>query len=206
MIGIIDYGMGNTGSILNMLKKIGAEAIITNEKQILEQADKIILPGVGTFDQGMYHLQNLNLIDFLRNQAIHKQIPFLGICLGMQLLGRKSEEGNLPVVGLQLIPFDNVRFNFASDSNLKIPHMGWDAVDFTQQNPLLTGLEGKQRYYFVHSYHAVCDNQDNVLMTCEYGYKFAAAVRKDNIYGVQFHPEKSHKFGLKLLENFVRKI
>ena len=206
MIGIIDYGMGNTGSILNMLKKIGAEAIITNEKQILEQADKIILPGVGTFDQGMYHLQNLNLIDFLRNQAIHKQIPFLGICLGMQLLGRKSEEGNLPVVGLQLIPFDNVRFNFASDSNLKIPHMGWDAVDFTQQNPLLTGLEGKQRYYFVHSYHAVCDNQDNVLMTCEYGYKFAAAVRKDNIYGVQFHPEKSHKLGLKLLENFVRKI
>lgn len=206
MIGIIDYGMGNTGSILNMLKKIGAEAIITNEKQILEQADKIILPGVGTFDQGMYHLQNLNLIDFLRNQAIHKQIPFLGICLGMQLLGRKSEEGNLPVVGLQLIPFDNVRFNFASDSNLKIPHMGWDAVDLTQQNPLLTGLEGKQRYYFVHSYHAVCDNQENVLMTCEYGYKFAAAVRKDNIYGVQFHPEKSHKFGLKLLENFVRKI
>lgn len=206
MIGIVNYGMGNTGSILNMLKKIGVEAIITNEKQELEQVDKIILPGVGTFDQGMYHLQSLNLVEFLRDLALNKQIPFLGICLGMQLMGRKSEEGHLPVKGLQLIPFDNIKFDFSLDTNLKVPHMGWDVVELTQSDPLLAGIESTQRYYFVHSYHAVCDNYKNVLMSCDYGYKFVAAVKKENVYGVQFHPEKSHKFGLKLLENFARNL
>ena len=206
MIGIVNYGMGNTGSILNMLNKIGVDATITNKKQVLEQVDKIILPGVGTFDQGMYQLQELDLVEILQYLATTKQIPFLGICLGMQLLGRKSEEGNLPMEGLRLIPFDNVKFDFSLNRNLKIPHMGWDVVNFTQSDPLLAGIESKQRYYFVHSYHAVCDNYEDVLMTCDYGYEFAASVKKENIYGVQFHPEKSHKFGLKLLENFVRNI
>lgn len=127
----------------------------------------------------------------------------MGICLGMQLLGRKSEEGVKS--GLGLIPFDNVRFSFPQDSTLKIPHMGWDVVDLKQNNPLLEEIEGIQRYYFIHSYHAVCDSESNILMSCDYGYEFAAAVCNDNIYGVQFHPEKSHDFGMKLLENFVRR-
>ena len=144
----------------------------------------------------MSKLTESGLVDFIKSEVNDKKKPLLGICLGMQLLGRKSEEGTLP--GLGLIPFDNIRFRLA-DTDLKVPHMGWDIVDFKKEN-----LEGTQRYYFVHSYHAKCDNEENVLMTCDYGYEFAAAVVKDNIMGVQFHPEKSHDFGMALLRNFVK--
>ena len=204
MIAVISYGMGNTGSIVNMLHRIGEEAVVTDEKSVLEQADKIILPGVGAFDHGMENLYEKDLVTTIKRVTLDKGVPFLGICLGMQLLGRKSEEGQTE--GLGLIPFESVRFRFETDNSLKVPHMGWDIVEFEQDDRVLTELKGVQRYYFVHSYHAVCENQENVLMTCEYGYKFAAAVKKDNIYGFQFHPEKSHKFGMKLLENFVRRI
>lgn len=204
MIAVISYGMGNTGSIVNMLHRIGEEAVVTDEKSVLEQADKIILPGVGAFDHGMENLHEKDLVTTIKRVTLDKGVPFLGICLGMQLLGRKSEEGQTE--GLGLIPFESVRFRFETDNSLKVPHMGWDIVEFEQDDRVLTELKGVQRYYFVHSYHAVCENQENVLMTCEYGYKFAAAVKKDNIYGFQFHPEKSHKFGMKLLENFVRRI
>ena len=135
----------------------------------------------------MTNLEQRGLVEFLKEQADSGK-PIMGICLGMQLLGRGSEEGEKN--GLGLIPFDN---------------MGWDIVDFKQKdNKLLEGIGENQRYYFVHSYHAVCDNAENVLMTCDYGYEFAAAVCKDNVYGVQFHPEKSHDFGMRLFENFVR--
>ena len=127
--------------------------------------------------------------------------PILGICLGMQLLGRRSEEGNLD--GLGLIPFECVRFRF-DNAQLKIPHMGWDLVDIRQVHPVVDGLAGRQRFYFVHSFHAVCDSSENVLMTCYYGYPFEAAVFRGNCIGVQFHPEKSHDFGLSFLTNFVR--
>ena len=155
----------------------------------------------GAFDAGMTRLQESGLVDFIKNKVLEEKAPILGICLGMQLLGRKSEEGSLP--GLGLIPFDNIRFRL-EDSNLRVPHMGWDIVEFKQSNPLLKNLQGTQRYYFVHSYHALCDSKDNILMTCDYGYEFAAAVVKDNIMGVQFHPEKSHDFGMALLNNFVK--
>lgn len=201
MIGIINYGLGNLGSIQNMLKVIGEKSIISSDVNELEKCDKYILPGVGSFDAGMEKLNESGLTTFVKKKALEDKKPILGICLGMQLLGRKSEEGKLE--GLGLIPFDNIRFRL-EDTDLKVPHMGWDVVEFKQENPLLKGLVGRQRYYFVHSYHAVCDKKENVLMTCDYGYEFACAVVKNNIMGVQFHPEKSHDFGMALLENFVK--
>ena len=202
MVAIIDYGLGNLGSIANMLKVIGEKSVVTSDRDKVAAADKLILPGVGAFDAGMQKLQEMHLADEIRSEAKSGK-PVLGICLGMQLLGRKSEEGT--VDGLGLIPFDNVRFTFRKELCLKIPHMGWDVVKYRKDVPLLAGITGSQRYYFVHSYHAKCDSDENVLMTCEYGYEFAAAVVKDNVYGVQFHPEKSHNFGMMLLENFVKR-
>ena len=199
MIAVLDYGLGNLGSIVNMLKVIGEKSKITDQKEIIEKADGIILPGVGAFDAGMRRLNETGLSQIITDQAVLGK-PILGICLGMQLLGRSSEEGVLP--GLSLIPFECKRFKF-DDTNLKIPHMGWDIVEFKKKHRLLEGLKGTQRYYFVHSYHAVCDTEENVLMTCDYGYTFVAAAIKDNVIGVQFHPEKSHDFGLALLNNFV---
>ena len=179
MIAIINYGLGNLGSIVNMLKVIGEKTIITDDVNEIEKADKIILPGVGAFDTGMQQLNKKGLVDVIRDQAINRKKPMLGICLGMQLLGRKSEEGNKN--GLNLIPFDNIKFQL-DNSGLKVPHMGWNIVTIKQQNMLVNGLNGQQRYYFVHSYHAKCDYAENVLMTCDYGYEFTAAVVKENIY------------------------
>lgn len=199
MIAIIDYGLGNLGSIANMLKVIGEKSKITSNAYEIRKANGIILPGVGAFDAGMQKLNDTGLADVIREMA-SKGIPILGICLGMQLLGRSSEEGKLQ--GLGLIPFECVRFK-VDNTELKVPHMGWDVVEFSQDHKILKNLIGQQRYYFVHSYHAVCDNKENTLMICDYGYEFSAAVVKDNIIGVQFHPEKSHDFGLALLGNFV---
>lgn len=207
MVAIINYGAGNLGSIANMLKVIGEKAVVTNQIKEIREADKLILPGVGAFDTGMEQLESRKLVSVIQEEALAGK-PVLGICLGMQLLGRKSEEGERE--GLGLIPFDNVCFNFAHvneplKGQLKIPHMGWDIVEFKRNVPLLEGITGVQRYYFVHSFHAVCDNEENIMMTCDYGYEFAAAVCKGNVYGVQFHPEKSHDFGMKILENFARR-
>lgn len=209
MIAILDYGLGNLGSIKNMLKVIGEKSVITDDVEIIHKADKMILPGVGAFDAGMTNLEEKGLDRVIKDEIAAGK-PILGICLGMQLFGRRSEEGSKP--GLCLIPFDNRRFDFEKAAvsaelrkKLKVPHMGWDIVDFeAKDNPLIQGIEGQQRYYFVHSYHAVCDSVENVLMTCDYGYRFATAVFKDNVYGVQFHPEKSHDFGMRILENFAR--
>lgn len=200
MIAILDYELGNLGSISNMLKVIGEKSKITNDVEIIRKADGIILPGVGAFDAGMSKLNETGLTEVIKEEAENGK-PILGICLGMQLLGNRSEEGKLP--GLCLIPFECQKFNF-EDRSLKIPHMGWDVVEFKKQHPLVEGLAGQQRYYFVHSYHAVCENPDYVLMTCDYGIEFACSVVKDNVIGVQFHPEKSHDFGMALLTNFVK--
>jgi len=202
MTAIIDYGLGNLGSIYNMLDVIGEDPIITSSKNEIHEADRMILPGVGSFDAGMILLTEKGLVDIL-NEEIKNGKPILGICLGMQLLGRKSEEGTQN--GLNYIPFESVKFKINEELNLRIPHMGWDVVDFKQENSLIDGLVGTQRYYFVHSYHVKCDSSKNVLMTCDYGYEFAASVMQDNVYGVQFHPEKSHDYGMRLLMNFVEK-
>ena len=205
MIAVIDYGIGNVCSIVNMLKKLGVTASLVSDIEGIYKAEKIILPGVGSFDSGMQKLRASGLIEVIKKHAIDLEKPLLGICLGMQMLGRRSDEGKES--GLGFIPFENKRFSFKEENGLKIPHMGWDITDVRKkEDPLVSGLEKNPRYYFVHSYHAVCDSETNILMSCEYGYNFTAAVKHKNIYGVQFHPEKSHKFGMALLDNFARRV
>lgn len=202
MIVIIDYGMGNVGSIENMLKKNGVKATVSSEITDIENADKLILPGVGAFDNAVKNLNQLNLIPVLSEKVLDEKIPVLGICLGFQLLAKKSEEGTLE--GLKWLDAEVVKFNFdESDTGLKIPHMGWNTVDIQKKSPLFHEMYEEPRFYFVHSYHFVCNNED-VLTTTFYGYKFVSSCEKDNIIGVQFHPEKSHRFGMKLLKNFVK--
>lgn len=201
MIVVIDYGLGNLGSILNMLKKIGANAIISSKIPDIEKADKLILPGVGAFDNGMTNLDKLGLIPILNKLIFNKKIPILGICLGMQLLTKRSAEGTLS--GLDWIDAEVVKFKFDSlNSNLKIPHMGWNTVEVVKRSHLFNELE-QARFYFVHSYHVICNDRLDILAETYYGYNFVSAIEKDNIFGVQFHPEKSHKFGMRLLRNFV---
>lgn len=192
------------GSIQNMLKKIGkAEVVISHDKCDIEKADHLILPGVGAFDVGMQSLAQMDLIEPIRKYALEDHKPLLGICLGMQMLGRCSEEGTQE--GLGLVPMECKRFSLSADSKLKVPHMGWNQAFFEKESPLTQGLTSPQRYYFVHSYHAVCDDLQYVLMQSEYGYHFTCAVQNNNVYGVQFHPEKSHQYGMKLLRNFVER-
>lgn len=199
MITTIDYGMGNLGSIHNMIKKIGFQSEITSDIEKIQYASKIILPGVGAFDKAMSNLKNLNLIEVIRQKAQEKT-PLLGICLGMQLLSNGSEEGVLP--GLGLIP-GKVK-KFVLPPGYKVPHMGWNTVDYNGESPLFRGFERfeEARFYFVHSYHFVCDDDRQVIGSTDYGTAFTAAVQSGGIYGVQFHPEKSHKFGMLLLQNF----
>jgi glutamine amidotransferase len=204
MIVIVDYGLGNLGSIKNMFKKIGSESVVSSDKSDIEKADKLVLPGVGRFDQGMMNLRNLELVTVLTDKVIKKKTPILGICLGMQLFMRKSEEGES--MGLGWIDAEVVRFKFDDkERHLKIPHMGWNLVMIRKKNALFEELFPEPRFYFVHSYHVACRNQEEVLTQTFYGYEFVSSVKKENIYGVQFHPEKSHKFGMKLLDNFVNR-
>lgn len=202
MIAIIDYKMGNLGSIANMLKKIGEQAIVTSDVSVIERAEKLILPGVGAFNTGMANLQSLGLLPVLNRRALEDKVPVLGICLGMQLLTRGSEEGDLP--GLGWIDGETVKFKFDNESNLKIPHMGWNSVTIRQQNGIFEDMDGESRFYFVHSYYVTCNQESDVLATTHYGQDFASSVRRGNIWGTQFHPEKSHKFGTKVFKNFVK--
>lgn len=202
MIVIIDYKMGNTGSIVNMLKKVGAEATITSDESVVATADKIILPGVGAFDNGMKNLNQLGLLPVLNRKAVEEKIPVLGICLGMQLLTKGSEEGDLP--GLGWIDAETVKFRFdKAEPSLKIPHMGWNSVAINQQDGIFEDMNGESRFYFVHSYYVRCNEESDILATTNYGREFTSAVRRGNIIGTQFHPEKSHKFGMKVFKNFV---
>ena len=200
MIGILNFEMGNIGSVVNMFKKIGTKVIIVNTVEQLQQCDKYILPGVGAFDSGMSKIMQSVLLPALKQQVIDEKKPILGICLGMQLLFEQSEEGSQK--GLGWIPGFVKKFKFNSDNkNLKIPHMGWNYLIREKTSPLFGGMIDNERYYYVHSYHVCCDNK-YVLARSTYGYEFVCAVKRDNIYGMQFHPEKSHKFGLKLFKNF----
>ena len=199
MMVIIDYGIGNLASIANMLKKCGVPALISSNHSDICRADKLILPGVGSFDNGMKQLGIGELARVLSEKIVTERTPVLGICLGMQLFTRKSGEGVLQ--GLGWVDADTIRFA-ASAPDLKIPHMGWNDVKIVQAHPLFDGLE-TSRFYFVHSYHVRCHNAMNVLATAIHGVEFTAAYAHANIMGVQFHPEKSHKFGMKLLSNFA---
>jgi len=204
MIVIVDYGMGNLGSILNMLKKIGSEAAISSRVEDIERAERLILPGVGAFDHGMERIGSLGLLPILNETVIIRKTPVLGICLGMQLLTKKSEEGRLP--GLGWLDAETVRFKFSNGSGgIRIPHMGWNTIQAERPSPLLTELDQGSRFYFVHSYHLVCHQKEHCLAVTPYGYDFTSVIQKGNIYGTQFHPEKSHRYGMKVLENFIRR-
>lgn len=199
MIAIVDYGMGNLGSIQNMFKRIGAAARVTGDPAVLADARKILLPGVGAFDSAMQRIADAGLREVLDRKALDERVPTLGICLGMQLLTRGSEEGQLP--GLGWIAASTKRF--PAIAGLKVPHMGWNLVTPTQPSPLTDGLPAESRFYFVHSYYVQVDDPADSLLRTHYGIDFDAAVAHGNIYGAQFHPEKSHKFGMKLLANFA---
>ncbi len=200
MIAIVDYKTGNVGSLVNMLKKIGINSVVSSDPKEIEGADKIIFPGVGAFDNGMNNLLASGLIPLLEKKVKNQSTPILGVCLGMQLLAKGSEEGVVP--GLGWIDGLVKKFHF-EDRNLKIPHMGWNTIDVKKTDPIFNEMAKEARFYFVHSYHFVCDEKENVLATTDYGYDFESIIRKDNIWGVQFHPEKSHKFGKQLLKNFI---
>ncbi|MFQ5571604.1 MAG: imidazole glycerol phosphate synthase subunit HisH, partial [Rhodothermales bacterium] len=203
MIVIVDYKMGNLRSILNMLKKIGAPATITSDVEEIRSADRLILPGVGSFDHGMRNIRERGLLDVLNEKVLQKKTPVLGICLGMQLLSRRSEEGHLP--GLGWIAADTIRFHFNGEQqDLKIPHMGWNTVEVARDDSLFQNLTGEDtRFYFVHSYHVVCEHEADVLARTNYGLPFVSSVQHGHILGTQFHPEKSHRYGMHLLKNFV---
>lgn len=199
MIAIIDYGMGNLGSVVNMIKKVGGDTFISSSVEEIEKADKIILPGVGAFDKAITRIKELGLFEFLQEQGAKNTKPVLGICLGMQLLTNGSDEGNLP--GLGLIDAYARRFN---QPNLIIPHMGWNEVEIVKASKLFPTVKDNRRFYFVHSYAVECRDQNDVLTTTVYGVEFVSSFERDNVIGVQFHPEKSHGFGLDLLNNFVK--
>ena len=202
MIVIVDYGMGNLASIANMLKKVGAEGIISSDSTTIAGAEKLILPGVGSFDTGMHNLSERGLVPVLNARVLKDTVPILGLCLGLQLFTERSEEGRLP--GLGWIKGETVRFKVeGAHERLKIPHMGWNTIEPLRQHPLLNGLDEEPRFYFVHSYHVVCADPEDILAWTRYGYDFPSIVVRGNVVGVQFHPEKSHKFGMQLLRNFV---
>ncbi|PCI99624.1 MAG: imidazole glycerol phosphate synthase subunit HisH [Flavobacteriales bacterium] len=200
MITIIDYGAGNVKSVENMLKKIGVESILTNKIEKIKSATKLILPGVGHFDYGMQNLQRTGIIETLDKKVLVEKTPILGICLGSQMLGNQSEEGIEK--GLGWIDMDVKKFNL-NDSSLKVPHMNWSNTTPNKKSKLFESMFENPRFYFVHSYFMSPNNHEDTLCSVNYGGNFVAAVEKENIYGVQFHPEKSHKFGMKLLENFA---
>jgi glutamine amidotransferase len=201
MIVIVDHGMGNLGSVANMLRRIGADSLRSADPDVVANADKIVLAGIGAFDGAAGRLAELGLIDALHAAVLARRVPTLGVCLGMQLMARSSEEG--AQAGLGWLDADVRRFTFPPERRLPVPHMGWQEISPTRASPLFPDGSGERRFYFSHAYHLVCNDPDDVAATATYGYEFAAAVHRDNILGTQFHPEKSHVFGLEVYRRFV---
>lgn len=200
MITVIDYGMGNSGSVVNMIRKVGGEAIVTADVETIAQAAKLVLPGVGAFDAGVRALQASGIAEALRHAATTRQVPLLGICLGMQLMLESSEEGAL--AGLGLLPGRVNRFRVEAQG-LRVPHMGWNTVRRTKPCTLLDPDEDELRYYFVHSYYVECTDASDVCGITHYGHDFVSMFERGNLMGVQYHPEKSHRFGMRLFHQFV---
>lgn len=201
-VTVIDSGVGNLGAIPNMLKRLGATATITNDADQIAKADRLILPGVGAFDAAMSNLRRLGLVEILNELVLGRRVPTLGLCLGMQLLADESEEGDLP--GLGWIRGKVVRFRLdGSDRSLHVPQMGWNTVRIVRPIALLADLGERPRFYFAHSYHLQCDDPADVVGVTTHGYEFPSVVQRGNVMGAQFHPEKSHRFGMKVLGNFL---
>jgi glutamine amidotransferase len=202
MIVIVDHGMGNLGSVHNMLRKIGAPGIRSADPEVIAKAEKLVLAGIGAFDGAAERLAELGLVDLLNDLVLDRKVPTLGVCLGMQLMARSSEEGAMS--GLGWLDADVRRFSFPPEARLPVPHMGWQEVTPTRPSPLFQDEDGDLRFYFSHAYHLVCHDADDIAATSNYGYQFAAAVHRGNILGTQFHPEKSHAFGMDIYRRFVR--
>jgi glutamine amidotransferase len=203
LVVIVDYGVGNLASISNMFKKIGVPSLISSKEEDILNADKLLLPGVGAFDTCAQQMADSGLVDCLGKKVIDEGTPVLGICVGMQMLMRESEEGKLK--GLGWLPGKVIKFRQERlQEGMKVPHIGWADVRVVKPSPLFDNMHEEPRFYFVHSFHVEPDNEQDVLLVSDYGYSFAAAVQHGNITGVQFHPEKSHKFGMRLLENFAK--
>lgn len=202
MIAIVDYDVGNVGSVLNMLRKVGAKAEITRDPAALRAADKLVLPGVGAFDEAIAHLRRFELWDLLNELVLTERKPILGVCLGAQLMTRSSEEGAQP--GFGWLDAHIQRFRVPEGASLRIPHMGWNIVKPTRPDiGIFKGVADPMRFYFVHSYHMVADSPDIALGTTPYGEEFVSVLGRDNILAMQYHPEKSHKYGLQIYRNFV---
>lgn len=197
-IGIVDYGVGNLGSVRNMLRRVGCDAAIVDNRDDMAVCSKLILPGVGAFDRAVERLDASGLRGLLDEMVLKRKVPTLGICLGMQLLTRGSEEGDRP--GLGYIAAEARRFPRLP--GLKVPHMGWNVVEIANPSPLTAHFVGETRFYFVHSYRVVVDDQANSMLKCTYGTTFDAGIMAENVYGAQFHPEKSHRFGKALFSAF----
>lgn len=199
-IVIVDYGMGNLHSVQRKFSRIGARTTVTSDPDVIGRAEKIVLPGVGHFQRAMENLRRLRLLEAL-NDARGRRIPVLGICLGMQLMAQRSEEGDTD--GLGWLDAKVVRFKVGDTVRFKVPHMGWNEIVQKRNTRLFKNVPDRAEFYFVHAYHLVTSLEAIVLSETDYDYSFASAVESDNIFGVQFHPEKSHDIGESLLRNFV---
>ena len=201
-IAIVDYECGNTGSIANMLRHLGANAMVTRDTLELHNASGIILPGVGSFDAGIEKLRKFGLDETLSTLAHTDRKPLLGVCLGAQLMTKSSEEGKKPGMGWVKVVTKRFQFDGAGEK-LPIPHMGWSFVSSVRDDQMCSGFDAFTKFYFVHSYHFEIQDEDIALIDSHYGYSFPAAFRQDNVIGVQFHPEKSHRHGMNLMRNFL---
>jgi len=203
MIAIIDYGLGNVKAFINVYKKLNIPLLIAKQAEDLGKATKVILPGVGAFDYAMQQLEKSGMRAALDEMVLDRHIPVIGVCVGMQMLAGSSEEGKLP--GLGWITGEVKRFNFTHLKNpISVPHMGWNTVKTVKNNGLLQGLESDARFYFLHSYYFHTAKTDDIIAVTDYGGEFVCAVNSGNVSGVQFHPEKSHQWGIRLLENFAK--
>ena len=201
MIAIVDHGMGNLGSVQNMLRRIGADSVRTTDPVEIARADRIVLAGIGGFDGAIERLEKLGLVDVLNERVLEARVPILGVCLGMQLMAHTSEEGEFR--GLGWLNADVRRFDFGDGPRLPVPHVGWEEISVVGKSPLFDRSAEHARFYFSHAYHLVCHDPADVAATATYGYPFAAAVHRGNILGTQFHPEKSHVFGMDVYRRFL---
>ncbi len=199
MLVVVDYGIGNLNSVLNLCNRLQVKAMVSQKADDILAADHLILPGVGHFGEAMKNLRQSGLVGVLEKQVFEKNAPLMGLCVGMQLLAKKSEEGNAD--GLGWIEAEVIRFRF-SGSHLRIPHVGFNTVAM-KQSKLFKYLEPVPRFYFTHSYHMNCAGENYVIGNTNYGYDFASVVQNKNIFGTQFHPEKSHRFGINLIRGFL---
>jgi len=200
---VLDLKIANVGSVVNMVRRIGAEVTASADPHVVGQATKIIFPGVGSYDHGVQELHSSGLFEALSRRVLVDKVPILGICLGMQLFTRRSEEGQLD--GLGWVDADVRRFK-PQNSTIKVPHMGWDYVALGKSSPLFYDMSDDARFYFVHSYYVTCADESDVIARTHYDIDFVSAFQKDNICGVQFHPEKSHRYGKQILQNFIERV